>query len=98
MTQKGKKVWEKIFKKNFNFRNIFKPQTCTCEFQIAESEEQIKETKIRKENLNWNRRIKREIIDERAKQYRKDVRTGRLKRQRGEKQKAKEKQNKNNGG
>jgi hypothetical protein len=42
----------KILKKNFNICNIFKTQTCTCEFQIAESEEQIKDTKIREENLN----------------------------------------------
>lgn len=37
-------------------------------------------------------------MDEKAKQNRGDVRTERLKRQRGEKQKAKEKQNKNNVG
>jgi hypothetical protein len=50
---------------------------------IAESEAQIKGTKI-----EWNR-IKIEIIDEKAKQYRRDVRTVRLKMQRGENKKAK---------
>jgi hypothetical protein len=60
--------------------------------------QKVKKTKRREENLNGNRRIKREIIDEKAKQYRMDVRTERLRRQRGEKQKAKEKQNKNSGG
>jgi len=81
---KGKKVWEKSSKRT-SISNIFKPQTCTCEFQIAESEEQIKEKKIRQESLNWNRRIKREIMDEKARQSRRDVRTERLKRQRREK-------------
>lgn len=51
MPQKGRKS-EKKSSKRTSISNIFKPQTCTCEFQIPESEEQIKETKIRYDGLN----------------------------------------------
>lgn len=71
MAEKGRKC-KKISLKTNSISNIFKPQTCTREFQIAESEEQIKETKIREENLNWNKRTEREIMDEKARQYRRD--------------------------